>query len=194
MRYSPLLPVLRRSLRASLKRFALSDEGGSVSIETVLIMPILLWAYVSSFVFFDGFKHHSMNLKAAYTVGDMLSRQTAPINESYLEGMADVFDFLTFQRHGSWLRVSQIRWQSAYNRYNVDWSYATDGNNQARLMNENLVDIEGRLPPMVNGERILLVESFTNYTPAFSVGLSPTVQFKNFVVTSPRFAPQLAMN
>lgn len=181
-------------LTQSLRRSFGSDDAGSVSVETIIIMPILLWVYVASFVFFDGFRTHNQNVKAAYTIGDMLSRETNAINNAYLEDLSDVFDFLTFNRNPSYLRVSQIRWQQAHNRYRVDWSYATDGNNSERLVNADMTSIAHRLPPMVNGERVLVVESFTAYTPAFNVGLSPTINFVNFVPTSPRFAPMLAKN
>ncbi len=177
-----------------MRRFLRSDEAGSVSVETIIIMPILLWVYVASFVFFDGFRTHNQNVKAAYTIGDLLSRETNTINNAYLDDLSDVFDFLTFNRNPSYLRVTQIRWQQAHNRYRVDWSYATDGNNSERLRNSDMAGIAHRLPPMVNGERVLLVESFTDYTPAFNVGLSTTIEFVNFVPTSPRFAPMLAKN
>lgn len=183
-----------RALARALRRFALREEAGSVSVEAVVIMPLLLWWYVASFVFFDGFKQHSMNVKAAYTVGDMLSRQTDAINDAYLEGMSDIFDYLTQQRNDSWLRVTQIYWQGSRDRYRIDWSYGTDGHNDARLTNGDLDDIAERLPTLVNGERIILVESFTTYAPAFNVGLEAELLFSNFVVTSPRYAPQLAKN
>ena len=185
--------MLRRFTHA-VRQFLGSDDAGSVSVETVIIMPVLLWVYVASFVFFDGFRTHNQNVKAAYTIGDMLSRETNAIDNAYLEGLSDVFDFLTFNRNPSYLRVTQIRWQGSNNRHRVDWSYATDGNNSDRLRNSDMAALSLRLPPMVNGERVLLVESFTSYTPAFNVGLSPTIEFVNFVPTSPRFAPMLAKN
>ncbi len=186
--------MIVRRLTAALRRFLVSDTGGAVSVEAVLVMPILLWVYVASFVVFDAFRTHNQNVKAAYTIGDMISRQTNPINNAYLEGLSDVFDYLTFSRNPSWLRVSQIRWQGSNNRYRVDWSYGTDGNNDDRLRNSDMAGIAARLPPLVNGERIILVESFTTYRPLFNVGLSPTIEFVNFVPTSPRFAPMVTKN
>ena len=186
--------MMRRLPFRTIASFLRDDTKGSVSVETVLVMPFLLWAYISAFVFFDGFRTYNQNVKAAYTVGDMLSRETNPIDDNYLEGLSDVFDYLTFNRNPSYLRITQIRWQESYERYRVDWSYATNGNNGTRLDNDAMESIEHRLPPLVNGERVLLVESFTSYSPDFNVGLSPTIEFTNFVPTSPRFAPMLAKN
>lgn len=189
-----MIDAVIHRLRTSLHGFVRSDQAGSVSFETVLILPLLLWFYVGSFVFFDAFKVYNRNVKAAYTVSDMLSRQTNAINNAYLEGLTDVFDYMASQRHANWLQVAQIRWQGSNNRYRVDWSRGTNGTNADRIKNTNLAEIEDRLPPLVNGERILVVRSYTNYVPAFAVGLSPTITMSNFVVTSPRFAPQLAKN
>ena len=183
-----------RRVLTTFRSFLGDRDEGSVSVETVLVMPILLWAYVSAFVFFDGFRTYNTNVKAAYTIGDMLSRETNPIDNAYLEGLSEVFDYLTFDRNPSWLRVTQVRWQASNSRYRVDWSYGTDGNNANRLRNSDMAGIAHRLPPLVNGERVLLVESFTDYTPFIDVGLSPTIEFTNFVPTSPRFAPMLAKN
>ena len=189
-----MIGAVYHRLRSDAVTFLRSDQAGSVSFETVLILPLLLWFYVGSFVFFDAFRVYNRNVKAAYTVSDMLSRQTNAINNAYLEGLTDVFDYMASQRHTSWLRVAQIRWQGSRNRYRVDWSRGTNGKNRTRIRNNNLHEIVDRLPPLVNGERVLVVQSFTEYTPAFNVGLSSTITLSNFVVTSPRFAPMLAKN
>ena len=189
-----MIGAVYHRLRSDASTFLRSDQAGSVSFETVLILPLLLWFYVGSFVFFDAFKAYNRNVKAAYTVSDMLSRQTDAIDNAYLEGLTDVFDYMATQRHNSWLRIAQVRWQGRNNRYRVDWTRGTNGKNSTRIRNSNLNEIEDRLPPLVNGERILIVDAYTEYTPAFSVGLSPTITLRNFVATSPRFAPQLAKN
>jgi len=44
-----------------------------------------------------------------------------------------------------------------------------------------------RIPLMAVGETVILVETFTDYNPAFNVGWGHHI-FENFVVTSPRFA------
>jgi Flp pilus assembly protein TadG len=49
----------------AVRQFLVDDDAGSVSVETVIIMPILLWVYVATFVIFDGFRTHNQNVKAA---------------------------------------------------------------------------------------------------------------------------------
>ena len=48
-------------------------ESGSISVEAVLMFPILLWGYIGMYVFFEGLRENNINLKAAYTIGDLLS-------------------------------------------------------------------------------------------------------------------------
>ncbi len=61
------------SIRRYLRRFA-CDEQGSMLIEGILVLPALAWAYMGTFVFFDGFHAQSVNVKIAYTIGDAMSR------------------------------------------------------------------------------------------------------------------------
>jgi hypothetical protein len=86
------------------------------------------------------------------------------------------------------LRASQIMYDEDSDTYCVDWSEATGG--AARLFTANLVDMEGLLPVMADAERILLVETFIPYQPAFDVGLTVTT-FENFTFTRPRYAGQV---
>ena len=54
----------------------------------------------------------------------------------------------------------------------------------------NIPGIEDRLPNMANGERVVLVESFVDYRPAFNVGIND-ITFDNFTLTRPRYAGQV---
>ena len=67
-----LMPTAKL-LRARLATFA-QDARGSLSVEAALILPLLCWFYVASFVWFDAFRTQNANLKASYTLADMLSR------------------------------------------------------------------------------------------------------------------------
>jgi hypothetical protein len=86
------------------------------------------------------------------------------------------------------LRVTQIIYDAPLNSYSVDWSYATNG--EARLFTANLADMADLLPVMAHGERLLLVQTFIPYDPAFQVGLD-IITFRNFTFTRPRYAGQV---
>jgi len=182
------------TLRERLRRFA-RDEQASVLAELVLIMPPLMAFFVGMLVYFDAYVAKDVNLKAAYTVADMLSRESDPVDSTYLEGLDDVFDYLTAgSGTNGMIRVTLVRCTKdcldpAKPRVlATDWSYATD--TREALTDADLVDFDSVIPTMPLGERVILMETFTDYTPAFNVGI-PQTDFDNIVVTRPRFAPQI---
>jgi Flp pilus assembly protein TadG len=67
----------------------LRDSRAAVALETVLILPILIWAFVASFVFFDAYRVYSTSVKATYMVADMLSRQTNEVIPHDIQGWRD---------------------------------------------------------------------------------------------------------
>ena len=66
-----------------LKRLRLftDDNRGSIPTEGVLAFTMLIWWYLASFQFFDAFRQKNINLKAAYTIADLISRQTDAIED-----------------------------------------------------------------------------------------------------------------
>lgn len=171
-----------------------NDLRGSLSVEAVLIFPLLMWAYAAMFVYFDAFRAQNTNLKAAYTISDMVSRETNGVSANYIEGLNTVFDYLTKSTEPTWVRVTIVYCdQDCYDPARVlkkDWSYATDG--KPKLTD---ADVQGsydsKIPILPLGERLIMVETFVDYQPAFNVGLDGFT-FENFVATRPRFAGQVA--
>ncbi|MDK3019478.1 TadE/TadG family type IV pilus assembly protein [Pseudodonghicola flavimaris] len=177
---------MRAALTALLRRFA-RDTRGSISVEFVLVMPALFWAFMASYVFFDGYRQSVLNLKAAYSIGDMVSRETEAVNDTYIDSMAKVLSMMT--RSATKLRISVVRWDADDNRYYVDWS-ETRGFDAPRT-DADMLEIADKLPLMPHNERVILVETEATYEPPFAVGIG-TKHLDNFVFTSLRFGPQLA--
>ena len=75
-----------RLIQGMHKYFRRSEEG-SLSVETIFAIPMLVWAITATFVFWDAFKTLNVSQKATYTVADMLSRETQTIDADYLTGM-----------------------------------------------------------------------------------------------------------
>jgi hypothetical protein len=212
-------------------------ERGSVSLELVLILPLLMFGLAVTAVAFDGFRSRNQTLVAAHTVSDLLSRETTMFTADYLEGMNDVFDFLADTRHPTRLRVSSIIWNSAEQRHALQWSYGTRGlmplsdemlrllasgqmTNWTEALTDGLGDdswdaylntvsasvlasqgttmggLQGlpetnliaRIPPVLPGEALILVESFALWTPVANVGVGQ-VRLSPVAVTRPRFSP-----
>ncbi len=179
--------MTRSILKARAKAF-LDDQSGNITVEFVLAMPILFWAFMACYVFFDGYRQSAANLKAAYTISDLVSRETEGINDAYVDSMSNVLQLMTRENAKVDLRLSVIRWDEEDNRYYLDWS-ANRGFESA-LTNANIVEIENRLPTMPDNERVILVETHNRFMPLFNIGLGE-VNLDNFVFTRPRFVSQL---
>lgn len=169
-------------------RHFMTDGAGSVAVEAVLILPFLLWTFLATFVYFDAFRQSSVNLRAAYTIGDMLSRETAAVNDAYITSLQNLFIFLSKREAEPALRVSVAMWDEEDSRYKLDWSEGRG--NRAALTEDEVNRMRDRLPTLPDNERVILVETWSTFKPLFNVGLKQD-ELYNLVFTSPRFAPQL---
>lgn len=179
--------MFRKPIFKRLQAFA-ADTRGSVSVEFILVMPILFWAFMATYVYFDGYRQSSVNLKAAYTIGDLLSRETGEINDDYMDAMHSLLKTMVRSRSEVKLRISVVRFDEPDNRYYVDWSEAR-GYASVRD-DDNIKTIHNKLPNMPNNERVILVETRNHFVPLFNIGMSEKL-LKNFIFTRLRFAPQL---
>lgn len=179
---SPPRPLLAAAARLR------DDTRGSVTLEMVFVIPMLLIVILALFVYFDAFRNQRTNISASYTVSDLLSRQTEPVTPAMIEGMHDLYDFITRSRFQTSMRVSSVYYDVREQRYTVVWSYATRGG--TALTTAALQDRTDRLPTIPRGDTALIVEAGIDYEPPFSAGLSEQVM-RYFVVTRPRFAPQV---
>ena len=180
-------PALRTLLRARLAAFA-GESRGSVTVEAVIMLPMLVWAYCALFTFFDAYRQTSISEKAAYTISDMLSRETNPIDDALLDGGYDMLSFLTRSNSERRMRVTVVRYDGDNDEYDVRWSQVR-GSVTAYAEGPS-ADFVDRLPVMVNEEQIILVETWMDYSAPFDVGLGDqTVQ--TFIFTRPRFGQQI---
>ncbi|PSL20033.1 TadE/TadG family type IV pilus assembly protein [Shimia abyssi] len=171
-----------------LRRFR-DDTNGTAAVEAVVIMPVLFWAFMAIAVFFDMYQSRSSTEKAAFTVSDMLSRETAAVNGDYIDNALDLFETMSTLDADQTMRVSVVSWSDVEEDYVLDWSYGT-GLVEA-LTASDLNNLEDKLPTLVNGERLILVQTYGAYAPSVNVGFG-TIDMNTLVFSRPRFAPQLA--
>ncbi len=180
-----------------LQRFK-ADERGVVSIELLLVTPILVWALLSTFVYFDLFRTESNINRAALTVADMFSREQTPITNDYLDGAQGLLETLTFSDENPDFRLTVYQYWKDDDAYRVLWSEhrgmgpALDDDNMEDLNDAN------RLPILADKDVSILLETRTEYSAPFSIGLGPftatdldDVTFTTFTVIRPRFSPSL---
>ncbi len=171
----------------SLVRF-LRNERGSFTVEAVVIFPLLVWAYTAMFVFWDAFKTQNINLKATYTIADMLSREQEVICTGYVQGARSIYAFLAAGDANHQLRVTSVRQVPDANgdpSYEF-WSYATEGLSPYTQSTQ----FAPIVPIMANYDSVIIVTAATDWSPLFNVGL-PAMTLSETVVTSPRYSPQL---
>ncbi|KIC30232.1 TadE/TadG family type IV pilus assembly protein [Leisingera sp. ANG-M6] len=181
-----MLTALKHILPGRLRSFR-SRTDGNVSIEFALYAPLLLAVFAAIYTFFDAFRRDSVNLKAAYTISDLISRETTAINDNYLDSMYEMVKLLIREDTQLGLRVSVVHWDEDDAKYYVDWSEVR-GTSDTSWTDGTINTVSGQLPDMPDQERVILVETFNEVEPFFDVGL-PTLNLDNFVFTRPRFAP-----
>lgn len=162
-----------------------TDTDGNMAVEGLMASTFLIWWYVASFQFFDTFRQKNTNLKAAYTIADLVSRQTEAIDADFIEGLNTLFDYLTTSNEPTWLRVSSVLWDEDEDRYEIAWSYASGST--VGHSTESLQSKASRIPVMPEGDTIILVETNMNFDPRFNVGIEEQ-WLTTFITTRPRFA------
>jgi hypothetical protein len=175
--------MLKHRIREFLK-----DEDATLSAEAAIILPILLWAYGGMYVFWDAFKMQNINVKSAYTIADMLSREVVNITPDYIDGMMAMHSFLNRDRYETRLRVSVVglRLDSlGAPELILCWSEAR-GTGMER--HRTVDTIEDRIPMMAVGTEVIVVETEMDYIPLLRrpYGLDERT-FTNFIPTRPRF-------
>ncbi|SUZ30639.1 hypothetical protein ROE7235_00365 [Roseibaca ekhonensis] len=211
------------SFRQRVRDFV-SDARAAVTVELVLVLPLLIWAFFATMIFNDAYRARTQAQAAALYVADAISRKTTRIENDYLEGMNDVYDFLIANSETSRLRVTSVVWDRDADQPLVLWSYGTRGmnalpDNTFQLMSsgemgtlrelmdgedgENMIagftqmpnaDLHNRIPPVMPGEALILVESFTMWeTPLPQVFLGfdilDNTRLSPIAVVRPRFSP-----
>ncbi|MDV7142647.1 hypothetical protein R3X27_08130 [Tropicimonas sp. TH_r6] len=187
-----LISSLHRHAGRALRRFQRRSDG-SLSVETAIIMPLLCMVYVGSFVWFDAFRIQNINLKATYTIADMISRESDGIDQDYVDAMETIYDYLTYGDHATQMRLSIIECtdecgNEAARVLEVCWSKASTGRDL--LTTDELVERSNVVPLFPKGDELIVAETFMAYNPAFNVGLDGQI-LENTIFTAPRMPGQM---
>lgn len=211
---------LLKSGLSRLKSFSQSASG-AVSVEAIIMLPILLWIVAAMAVFLDVFRTKSAMDKAAFTVSDALSRETNAITPTYLINTRTLFEELaSLETDSTSLRVSAISWDVVEEDYVLEWSNVVGDAFQA-WTDGSIATVTAVLPSIGTSETLILVETHYLYEPLYDIGpiLSGrggesvditnadtgevtsqdiawdldmgSTDMQTFVFTRPRYAPQL---
>lgn len=177
-------------LRAALDRFR-RDETASVTVEAVIMLPILFWVFIICYVFFDAFRAQSLNVKASYTISDALSRETDYITPEYVSFLYELQGVLTDAPGERRMRLSVISYDKASNQHVVRWSEARGG---AVRLPQGPRPLMAAIPIMADQDITIMFEGWVTYHPPFAMSRLGDLTFYDVLTTRPRFAPKLCWN
>ncbi|MFN3606250.1 MAG: TadE/TadG family type IV pilus assembly protein, partial [Cypionkella sp.] len=75
-----------------LRRFA-GDARGNMSVEAMLMLPVLVWALIAFFSFWDVYRINYLAKKATFTIADVISRERAQISAAFAYRYGTVFAY-----------------------------------------------------------------------------------------------------
>lgn len=192
-----------RTLKHRLVTF-LRDEDGLILVEALIMLPLLVWALVAMFLYWDVFRTINVTQKTAYSVADLLSRQRDTIPTAFANGLQNVVDFLTPGGHPVKMRITSLECNSSTGTqaqqvcnstrgsYKLLFSFSP-GNKVPGLTQTDIQNWKGvKVPTLVHGESVFVVETSVEFKaqfPTFLLGLMIGVEdntFGEFIVTRPR--------
>lgn len=160
------------------------DERGVSAVEFALIVPLLLAVLLGTVTIFDAFRTAQAAEKGTFTVGDMLSRQTA-ISQPMLTSMLTFVEKTVNFDGSARMRVSSI--SNAAGTLILDWSHSVGDQNLAI----DAIDY-GTIPDIAVGDSVVLTEVFIPHQ-AFVAGFGfDRIVYNNKAVTRPRFVGKIA--
>ncbi len=180
--------MFTQMLKSRLKRFT-SETEGYVTTEAIIVLPALLWLFAVGWVYFDVFRQQSVNQKANYVVGDMISRETDPITDTYIDNARELLYHLDKSSgEMSDIRVTVVRYDANKDKWKVWWSKSRGS--AAPLKNNNMNDYAPKLPVASHNDQLIIVETWDEYDPLFNVGLD-AFEITTYSFTRPRYTPQV---
>jgi hypothetical protein len=192
-----------RALKQRVTRF-LRDEDGLILVEGLITLPLLIWALVAMFVYWDVFRTINVTQKTAYSVADLLSRQRTTIPLTFANGLQNVVDFLSPGGHPVKMRITSFECNSSSGTqaeqicngsrgsYRLLFSFSP-GNKVPVLTQTDIQAWKGvKIPTMVHNESVFVVETAVDYKAqlpmvlaGFLIGVDDQT-FGDFIVTRPR--------
>ncbi len=170
------------------KRFA-NEEDGSWSLEIIILTPAMFFALLFVYDAFYGFRMNSVNQKVAFTISDMVSRETTPIDDAYVSGSLELFKFMTAaHNNNASIRITAVKYDGENDKFELEWSEG-----RGNIIGATPAEVENwkdRLPNMPDNEIITVVETYVDFEPVFNIGFEDRLIY-NFVFTRPRYAPQV---
>lgn len=181
-------------LKTLLRKFN-ADERGVITLEVIILTPLMVLWIIASNAFFDGFKTYLRAGKATYTAVDLISRQ-GEVGPNYVANVGSIFEAIVdADGAASTVVISSIGmtggdWDSG-GTLTLDWSRdATGGAGIA-----SPADIPTQyIPNLMDGEHIVLIQAGVPFIPKASWGSLTAKTFTNTLAVTPRYDVMVGWN
>jgi len=185
--------VNRRGIWRRIEQF-FRGETGTATVESVIILPIILFALQGTFAFYESYHRQSRALKANYAISDYLSRFPT-YDSATLEGLDGLLQYMTQTGGESWVRITVVECtldcsDEAVRELSLVNSNASSSNSSVPAHTEQTMRtaLGPNIPQMYQGQHLVVVETLAQFQPTFAerwTGIGNR-DFTNIVVTSPR--------
>jgi hypothetical protein len=193
-----------RNLTHRFRSF-LHDESGLILVETLIMLPLLIWALVAIFIYWDVFRSINTTQKASYALADLLSRQKTEISLNYANGLQEVLDFLAPGGQTMRLRITSFECinptgnntcSTAAGSYRLLFSYSPGSpvNGVLPLTETDIQAWKPRIPILAHKDSVFVVETTVDFKARLQtvllgmlIGIEDQT-FGEFIVTRPRHA------
>jgi len=140
-----------------------------MTLEFVVVLPLLIVWFIGSIVFFDAFKARMDAEAAIATISDITSRQKY-LNMEFLDEMAYLQQILLNGAPSTWMRITVLKYHAgadpldtADDTFTVLYSKVPDLYEGVELQLEDVP--ASQIGLMFDGEEFLLVDSLVAYEP-----------------------------
>jgi hypothetical protein len=141
------------------------------------------------------YRAQSVRDKATYTMADILSRETAVVDDTYIDNAKRLFDSITDDRSPNDLRITVVRYHldaaTGIDEFELRWSETRGSGGLDPLTADDVRDAHDVFPVMVNGQDLIFVENFATYQPVVTNGITEDVPINTRMFMTLRFASQL---
>lgn len=191
------------SVKQALRRFR-NDRSGIISLEAVVLLPLMMFTFVMLFSFFHMYRAVNDHVKATFAVADLVSRENQPVQPEMITGMREVLRVASGAGNSAvWMRVSSFYYHGQDERFRLagpTGSRSTNASLVVPLNDATVYTVEDRLPMAAPGDGLILVEAWRDYTPPFSIswgvfdGMFGPRVIRESVVMRPHFLSPLPIN
>lgn len=177
----------RTHTKMSFIRKFFRREDGLITVESMLILPVLFWSVLASYTYFDSYRQSTLNIKSAYAVADIISRERGVVDDNYIDTMQELMETMVSTRAPVSLRVSYMYYDATTKLHEVEWSCIRGITYKKRWTNADIALIKDYLPTMPDNGSMIVVETDNTYRAPFNIGYNfDSFSMGNFVFTHPR--------